>query len=271
MGIIYKKCEVCGNKINKLKCLVFGGFNKDMKCQNCLATYQIEQTKLFNFMNSFMSNIDFFISLILAGWLSVCLYDFLRSNIILCVFVGFLLFWLFGIITIFLDSLITLMFIAKFKITKNNEVSQNIHHKADRAGLLYKKCEVCGNKINKLQQLLTENSKIKCKKCTLEYEISNIKFCELLSDIMDIFCSIAVLFFSIGFCVYIGDNYDIHWFILVLIFTALFLFLGLVIMTFTRLFLFMFVAKFKILESKNKNVAIKNRGIYSKILKIFKR
>lgn len=53
---------------------------------------------------------------------------------------------------------------------------------------LYKKCEVCGDKINKLQSiwnLFSKKLEIKCKNCKSKYKISN-KIIDWIYDIL--FC-----------------------------------------------------------------------------------
>lgn len=47
MGFFYKKCEVCGNKINKLQCLFSRYALYDMECNKCNSKYQI--SKFVNF------------------------------------------------------------------------------------------------------------------------------------------------------------------------------------------------------------------------------
>ncbi|MDA3046950.1 hypothetical protein OFO10_07235 [Campylobacter sp. VBCF_06 NA8] len=113
---------------------------------------------------------------------------------------------------------------------------------------MYKQCEVCNEKVNKLQNLFTFkfDEYIKCKNCGTIYEISNIKFCNFLSNIVETFYALFCIFFSIGFAIYIDENFDTYWLISVFIFVFSWFLLSFICMFLEWLILLLFVTKFEI-------------------------
>ncbi|MDL0089874.1 hypothetical protein [Campylobacter gastrosuis] len=130
--------------------------------------------------------------------------------------------------------------------------------------VIYKKCEVCSKKVNRLQNLFTFNFDdcIKCKNCGTKYEISNIKFCNFLSNIIETFYALFCIFFSIGFAIYIDENFDIHWLVSVFIFAFSWFLLSFICMFLEWLILLLFVAKIEILKDERINKKQKIAGSF---------
>lgn len=140
--------------------------------------------------------------------------------------------------------------------------------------MFYKKCEVCSKKINKLQNLFIFkfDDYMKCKNCGTKYEISNIKFCNFLSNIIETFYALFCIFFSIGFAIYVDENFDTHWLISVFIFVFSWFLLSFVCMFLEWLILLLFVAKIEILkdEKKDKNQKISS-NLFNKLLNFIRK
>ncbi len=69
MGFFYKKCEVCGNKMN-----IFKIFLKDfttLECKNCRTKYQAKETELYTTINFLFKNLGVFIILFLSAYATV--------------------------------------------------------------------------------------------------------------------------------------------------------------------------------------------------------
>ncbi|MSN97127.1 hypothetical protein F1B92_08135 [Campylobacter sp. FMV-PI01] len=134
MGFFYKKCEVCGNNISKLQCLILGGFNPTLKCQHCETEYQITKTRLYSFIDSIALEIFTLFSLFCAFiMISYVDKNFLELSgvyffILIAVFT-----LLFGfLIDSFLYAMFIVLFVAKFEVKKNdieNKKSKNIFSK----------------------------------------------------------------------------------------------------------------------------------------------
>ncbi|MBQ9292843.1 MAG: hypothetical protein IJ211_06220 [Campylobacter sp.] len=121
--------------------------------------------------------------------------------------------------------------------------------------MIYKKCEICNEKVNKLQNLFTFkfDNYMKCENCGTKYEISNIKLCNFLSNIIETFYALFCIFFSIGFALYIDENFDTHWLISVFIFVFFWFLLSFICMFLEWLILLLFVAKIEILKDEKIN------------------
>lgn len=121
-------------------------------------------------------------------------------------------------------------------------------------GIFYKKCDFCGNRINKLRHLAKFgfNNEIECKKCGLKYEISNAKFCEFTSNILQAFYALICLFCSIGLSIYVADIFDIHWLVSVLVFAVAWFALSIFCFLLEWAILLLFVAKFKAIKDDKK-------------------
>lgn len=135
--------------------------------------------------------------------------------------------------------------------------------------MIYKKCEICGNKVNKLEYLFTFkfNGEIECKKCGLKYKISNIKFCTFLSNIIETFYALFCLFFSIGLGIYIDENFDVHWLVSVLVFVLAWFFSSLICIFLEWLVLLLFIAKLGVSKDKKGD---SNSSIFSNLIsKVF--
>ena len=123
MGFFYKKCEVCGNKINKFKAINLYGFASEIECKNCKTEYVKKENFLYNFFYSAVLDIGVLMSLFFGFNFSIYIDDnFLHLNdgisfvfnMLICIVSSM-------IYCVFWDILYTYisLFIGKFKIKKD--------------------------------------------------------------------------------------------------------------------------------------------------------
>ncbi|WP_267523107.1 hypothetical protein [Campylobacter sp. MG1] len=134
MGLLYKKCDICGNKIDKLQCLVYGGFINLIKCKKCKTEYIIIETWFYRVINNISTSVVSFLSLffaLVAGFYIDKIFTGLSGIYVFILVILLTLLFMFFVAT-FLQALFMLLFIVKFEIKKDiveNKKIKNIFSK----------------------------------------------------------------------------------------------------------------------------------------------
>ncbi|WP_173031106.1 hypothetical protein [Campylobacter sp. CCUG 57310] len=125
MGILYKKCEVCGNKINKLGCLSNFKFDSEIECKKCRLKYDIFNIKFCLFLSNIIQTCYAIFCLFFSIGLSIYVKDNFDIHWLISVLVFVATWFLSSLFCMLLEWVILLLFVARFVISKDKKIDQN--------------------------------------------------------------------------------------------------------------------------------------------------